>query len=306
MTAFIADRSIRLAVVVIGATLVTFVLLRSAGDPASVLLPVFATPEQRQELRESLGLDRSIPEQYLAYLAHAARGDLGESWKYRQPARDIVLSRFPATIELVGYGIATALLVGMLLGVVAATQAGRLTDGLFLIFALIARAVPQFWLGILLILWFALWLGWFPTSGRGTPKHLVMPVVTIALFFVAEFAMVLRAAMVEALESDYVRAAKSKGLPARLVVLRHALRNSLNPLVSVVGVNFGALLGGTVIVENVFAWPGLGRLAVEAVIQTDYPVLQATVLLLAISIALATTLLDLLYGILDPRVRRNA
>ncbi|MGH3004744.1 MAG: ABC transporter permease [Gaiellaceae bacterium] len=305
MGRFLVDRLLRLVFVVFGATLVAFVLLRLAGDPASVLLPIFASPEQRQELRQDLNLDDPLPLQFVGYMGQVLQGDLGESWKYRQPATDIVFQRFPATLELVGLGIGFALVVGLVLGVVAATRAGGALDGALISFSLVARAVPTFWLGTLLILFFAVNLAWLPTSGKGGWKSFVMPVATIALFFVAELAMVVRAAMIEALSSDYVRAAVAKGLPRRLVVLRHALRNSLNPLVSVVAVNFGALLGGTVIVEAVFAWPGIGLLAVQSVTQTDYPVLQAIVLLIAVTVAIVTTVSDVLYGILDPRIRKG-
>lgn len=291
-------------VVVFGATLVAFVLLRLAGDPASVLLGVFATPEQREALRAELNLDDPIPMQFLAYIGQVVQGDLGESWKFREPATDVVLDRFPATLELVGLGIGTALIVGIVLGVVAATRAGRALDGALMSFSLVARAIPTFWLGTLLILLFAVQLDWLPTSGKQEASAFVMPVVTIALFFIAEFAMVVRASMIEALSSDYVRAATAKGLPRRLVVQRHALRNSLNPLLSVVAVNFGALLGGTVIVEAVFSWPGVGLLAVQSVTQTDYPVLQAIVLLIALTVAIVTMVTDVLYGVLDPRIRR--
>jgi peptide/nickel transport system permease protein len=301
---FLVDRLLRLLTVVFGATLVAFMLLRLAGDPASVLLPVFATPEQRAALRTDLNLDQPIPLQFVGYVGQVLQGDLGESWKYREPATNVVFDRFPATLELVGLGLGTALVAGLVLGVVAATRAGRTLDSALMSFALIARAVPTFWLGTLFILFFGVRLQWLPTSGRSGPASLVLPVLTITLFFVAEFAMVVRASMIEALASDYVRAATAKGLPRRIVVLRHALRNSLNPIVSVVAVNFGALLGGTVIVEAVFAWPGVGLLAVESVTQTDYPVLQTIVLLIAVMVAVVTMVGDILYGVLDPRVRK--
>ena len=305
MRTFLIDRLIRFFVVVFGATLIAFTLLRLSGDPATVLLPVFATPQQRQQLREELGLNQPPPVQFLAYVSRVAQGDFGESWKYREPALGVVIDRFPATLELVGASLGLAVLVGVLLGVAASTRAGRARDAAVITFALVARAVPTFWLGTLFILLFSVNLGWLPTSGVGGPENFIMPVLTIALFFIAEFAMVVRASMVEALATDYVRAAMAKGLPRRLIVFRHALRNSLNPLVSVIAVNIGALLGGTVIVENVFAWPGIGRLAVEAVGNTDYPVLQTIVLLLAIMVGLVTMTADLLYGVLDPRIRRS-
>jgi len=301
----VVSRLGRLVVVIIGATLITFTLLRLAGDPASVLLPVFATPEQREELSETLGLDRSLPEQYISYLGQAATGNFGESWKYRQPAGEIVLSRYPATLELVGYGLAVALLAAVPLATFSARREGTLADGAVIGFSLGARAIPSFWLGTLFILVFSVHLGWLPTSGRGSPQQLIMPVATIALFFVAEFTMVLRSSLIDAMSTDYIRAARAKGLSRRLVMYRHAAVNSIGPLLTVVGVNFGALLGGTVIVENVFAWPGLGRLAVEAVGQTDYPIVQATVLLLAVTIAVVSMVIDLANSYIDPQVRRR-
>ncbi len=305
MLVFAAARLMRLGVVVLGATLITFILLRLAGDPTTVLLPVFATPEQRAQLAVSLGLDRSLPEQYFYYLARAAVGDFGESWKYRRPAGELIFDRFAATLELVAYGLGLALLVAVILAIYGARREGRLGDGIVIGFSLGARAVPAFWLGTLLILVFSVQLGWLPTSGRGSPSQLIMPVATIALFFIAEFTMVLRASLLEAYKADYVRAARAKGLSERQVTIRHAVRNSVGPLLAVVGVNFGSLLGGTVIVENVFAWPGLGRLAVEAVGQTDYPVIQGAVLVMAVTIAVVSMVFDVLHGLIDPRIRRR-
>jgi peptide/nickel transport system permease protein len=304
MLAFIADRLLRLALVVVGAVMIAFVLLRLSGDPASVLLPIFASPAQRAEFRQHFGLDHSLPVQFVDYSWRVLQGDMGQSWQYRQSAAHIVLDRFPNTLELAAVSMALALLVGILLGVAAAVRSGGFLDSATISLALVARAIPSFWLGTLLILFFSLKLHWLPTSGIGGLPHLVMPAVSIALVFVGEVAMVVRASMVEALVADYVRAALAKGLPTRIIVFRHALRNSLNPLISVVAVNFGILLGGTVIVENVFAWPGIGTLAIASVGSRDYPVLQATVLILAISVALVTTAADLLYGLVDPRIRR--
>jgi peptide/nickel transport system permease protein len=301
---FIADRLLRLVLVLVGAVLIAFALLRLSGDPASVLLPIFASPAQRAELRQHFGLDQSLPLQFVHYCWRVLQGDMGLSWQYRQSAAHIVLDRFPNTLELAAVSMALALVIGVLLGVLAAFRSGGFLDSSLISLALVARAVPSFWLGTLLILFFSLKLHLLPTSGIGGVSHLVMPTVSIALLFIGEIAIVVRASMVEALVADYVRAALAKGLPTRIIVFRHALRNSLNPLVSVVAVNFGILLGGTVIVENVFAWPGIGTLAVDSVGARDYPVLQAIVLILAISVAIVTTVADLLYGMLDPRIRR--
>lgn len=305
MLIFALDRFVRLAVVLFATSLVTFVLLRLAGDPASVLLPVFASPEDREALRQAYGLDRNILVQYLSYVGQVLQGNLGESWRYRRPSLGVVLERFPATIELVIGGLLVALLIAVPLALLSVRRAGGTLDSAILSSGLVARAIPNFWLGTLLILVFAVHRNWLPTSGAGTIRHMVLPIATIAFFFVAEFTMVLRASLLDALRSDYVRAATARGASRSVVLTRHGLRNSMNPLVSVVGVNFGALLGGTVVVENVFAWPGLGRLAVEAVAQTDFPVLQSAVLVLAATIAVVTMVADMLYGVLDPRIRRS-
>lgn len=304
MLNLVVDRFARFALVLLATSVVVFLLLRFAGDPGSVLLPAQASPEDRAALREAYGLDRNVIAQYGAYLWHAVQGDLGISWGYRRPAVEVVLERLPATLELVFGGLIVALAISIPLAMLAVRRAGGQLDAFIMSVGLVARAIPNFWFGTLLILLFSVRLGWFPTSGAGTVAHMVLPIATIAFFYVAEFTIVLRSSLLEALESDHIRAAAARGTPPRVVMLRHGLRNSLNPLVSVIGVNFGALLGGTVIVEAVFAWPGVGRLAVEAVTRTDFPVIQATVLILAAIIALGNMVTDLLYGVLDPRIRR--
>lgn len=306
MLTFVVGRLARFVLVLLATSAVVFTLLRLAGDPASVLLPVYATPGEREALRASYGLDEALPVQFAAYVGNAVRGDLGVSWGYRRPAMDVVLERLPATLELVVGGLLLALIASIPLALLAARRPHGRLDATILTLGLVTRAVPNFWMGTLLILIFSVWLGWLPTSGAGTLAHLVLPVLTIAFFFVAEFAMVLRAKLIDSLQSGYVLAARARGTSGRTIMLRHAMKNSLNPLVSVVGVNFGSLLGGTVIIEAVFGWPGLGRLAVEAVSRTDFPVLQAAVLVLAALIAAVNMATDVLYGVLDPRIRRSA
>jgi peptide/nickel transport system permease protein len=306
MKTFIADRLLRLFVVVIGAAIMAFVLLRLSGDPSTVLLPIFATPAERLQLRHQYGLDQPLPIQFLDYTFSIMHGNFGQSWQYREPALQVVLGRFPNTLELAGISMFAAVVFGMTLGIIGAARSGGLVDSLLTIVSLGARAIPSFWLGTIFILFFALKLGWFPTSGIGGLSHLVLPALTIAFLFIGEVATIVRASMVEALGTDYVRTALAKGLPMRTILLRHALRNALNPVISVVAVDFGLLLGGTVIVENVFAWPGIGTLAVQSVGATDYPVLQAIVLFLALSVALVSTVADIVYGFVDPRIRRAA
>jgi peptide/nickel transport system permease protein len=306
MKTFIADRLLRLFVVVIGAAIMAFVLLRLSGDPSTVLLPIFATPAERLQLRHQYGLDQPLPIQFLDYTFSIMHGNFGQSWQYREPALQVVLGRFPNTLELAGISMFAAVVFGMTLGIIGAARSGGLVDSLLTIVSLGARAIPSFWLGTIFILFFALKLGWFPTSGIGGLSHLVLPALTIAFLFIGEVATIVRASMVEALGTDYVRTALAKGLPMRTILLRHALRNALNPVISVVAVDFGLLLGGTVIVENVFAWPGIGTLAVQSVGATDYPVLQAIVLFLALSVAFVSTVADIVYGFVDPRIRRAA
>jgi peptide/nickel transport system permease protein len=304
MKTFIADRFLRLLVVVIGAAIMAFALLRLSGDPSTVLLPIFATPGERAQLRHQYGLDQPLPIQFVDYTFSILHGNFGQSWQYRQPALQVVLDRFPNTLELAGISMGVAVVIGVALGVIGAARSGGVIDSLLTTVSLVARAIPSFWLGTLFILFFSLKLRWLPTSGIGGLSHLVLPALTIAFLFIGEVAAVVRASMVEALHTDYVRAALAKGLPTRTILLRHALRNALNPVISVVAVDFGVLLGGTVIVENVFAWPGIGTLAVQSVGATDYPVLQAIVLLLALSVAVVSTAADIVYGLVDPRIRR--
>ena len=283
---------------------VVFVLLRLSGDPADVMLPADATAEHRERLRHAYGWDLPIPVQYVRFLGRAAQGDFGLSIYRRQPALEVVLERMPATFELAFLSMGLTLALGISLGVLTAVMQDTIVDYLAIGAAFVGQSMPSFWLGLMLMLLFAVGLRWLPTSGRVDAMSRVLPIITLSSVFVAEILMLVRQGMIETLVQDYVRTARAKGLGENAIRLRHALRNVLIPVVTLAGMNFGALLGGAVITESVFAWPGMGRLAIEAIYSRDFPVVQAVVLFLSISIVLANFVVDLVYGMLDPRIRR--
>ena len=304
MLVYLGGRLVRTLMVLLGLTLLVFVLLQLSGDPAAILAPATASAEDREAIREDFGLNDPLHEQYIRFLGNALTGDFGESWKYRQPALEMVLSRIPATAELALVALVIAVGIGGVLGILAAANRGRPVDVLGIGFSVVARAMPSFWLGLMLILLFAVILGWVPTSGRGTPLHLVLPAVTLAAAFLADILLLTRAGMLEVLDEEYVRTARAKGLSERLVHLRHALPNAALPVVSAIGLIFARLIGGAVVTETVFAWPGVGSIAVEGLAARDFPLVQASVIVLALAVALINLLTDLSYGLLDPRIRQ--
>ncbi len=323
MTLFIIRRLLALIPVLLGvSTVVFFILHLTPGDPAQMMLGDFATREAVEQLREEMGLNEPLYVQYGLFIAGIAQGDLGRSITQRQPVITLIGQRLPATAELALSAILIALIIGVTAGIIAATRKNGAVDYLVTVTSLVGVSAPVFYLGLLLILFFALQLGWFPASGRGPAllpalgqlftgdigpitqslKHLFLPALTLGLSFSALLARMTRATMLEVLELDFVRTARAKGLGARVVTLKHALRNAGIPLLTVIGLQFSALLGGSVLTETVFAWPGLGRLAVDAIFARDFPLVQGTVLTVAVIFVLVNLLIDALYGILDPRV----
>jgi peptide/nickel transport system permease protein len=240
--------------------------------------------------------------QYGRFAARALQGDLGMSLYHRVPALSLILERLPASLELAGAAMLIAIVVSVPLGVVSAVKRGSVWDVASMLGALFGLSMPHFWLGIMLILLFSVTLGWLPTSGRGSLAHIVMPAIALGLSLMAMFARLTRSVMLEVLNQDYVRTARAKGLAERLVIGKHALKNALIPLVTVAGMQFGFLIGGTVIIETVFAWPGVGRLVVQAIFSRDYPLVQAAVLVLAVIFVLVNLAVDLVYLYLDPRI----
>jgi ABC-type dipeptide/oligopeptide/nickel transport system permease component len=289
--------------VTLGVSILSFVFMHLSGDPVMLMLPPDATDKQIEEFRERMGFNDPIPLQYLRFLSSAVRGDFGTSLRHQQPAMGLVLERLPATLELAVAGMGLALLVAVPFGILSATRRGSVLDYLGMGGALLGLSMPNFWVGIIGILIFSVKLHLLPTAGRGTWAQLVLPGLALGSYLMALLARLTRSGMLEVIDQDYVRTARAKGLPERLIIWRHALMNALIPLVTVVGLQMGELLGGTVVIETVFAWPGVGRLILQAVFQRDYPVVQAAVLILAMIFVVANLLVDTAYRYLDPRIR---
>jgi peptide/nickel transport system permease protein len=311
---YLARRLLLLVPVLAGVSVVIFMVLHlSPGDPVEIMLGSQATHEDRTRLRAELGLDQPLHEQYVRWLGHVARGDLGRSLWMKRPVLDEVLGRFQATLVLTGTALLLSSLAGVALGVASATRPNSLLDRLSAVASLFGASMPTFWLGIVLMVVFALWLGWLPASGmyaaygggdlRDLLAHLVLPAVTLAAASVTIIARLTRATMLETLGQDYIRTARAKGVVERAVVLRHGLKNALIPIVTVVGVQAGYLLGGAVLTETVFAWPGVGTLMVQGILARDFPLVQGCVLVVALSFVLVNLAVDLLYAWLDPRIR---
>lgn len=293
--------------VIWGAATLIFVIIRVApGNPAAVLLGPDAQPDQIARLRAELGLDQPILVQYGHYLLDTVRLDFGDSYRLKMPAIEAVLERLPATIELTLTSTTLAVVVGLTLGIIAGMRPDTLLDRVVSSLTTMLQSFPTFWIGIMLILIFALWLRLTPSAGTGTPLHMVLPAVTLAFPFVAIVARVTRSSLVENMSEPYLDTAYAKGLTRGQAVLGHALKNSLIPVITVIGLHIGALLGGAVVVENVFAWPGLGTLMVEAVGNRDYTVVQAATLIVAGLIVVINLATDLVYRILDPRIRSGS
>jgi ABC-type dipeptide/oligopeptide/nickel transport system permease component len=304
MGAYIRRRLIQSVVVVWGVSVLVFFLLRLApGDPVTLLLVESATPEQIAEAKAKWGLDQPIPVQYAVFLGRALRGDLGDSLFFQEPAIEVLVERMPATLQLSAAALLFSLGVAIPIGMLSALKRDTFWDYLGTGLAMLGQAIPPYWLGIMLILVFSVALGWFPTSGRGTLGHLVLPAITLGSVLMALVTRLVRSGMLDVLSEDYVRTARAKGLRERVVIMRHALRNILIPLVTVVGLQLGALFGGAVITESIFAWPGVGRLALQSINARDYPMVQAAVLVISVVYVFLNLAVDLLYVYLDPRIR---
>jgi len=292
------------ALVVLGVCTLVFLLIHLVpGDPVEAMLGEGARPADRAALTAALGLDRPLGEQYLSYLARLSRLDLGQSFVYQRPVADLLAERLPATLTLAAVALGLALLLAVPLGVLAACRRGLALDGAAMGFSLLGSSIPNFWLGPLLILVFSLWLGWTPVSGREGPASLILPALTLGTSLAAILARMVRSSVLEVLGEDYIRTARAKGLSPAAVLWGHALRNAWLPVLTLVGLQLGGLLGGAVITETVFAWPGVGSLLVEAIQGRDYPVVQGCVLLISLAYVLVNTGTDLVYAWVDPRIR---
>lgn len=305
MLTFLASRALYTLVVVWGVSIAVFLLIRLGGDPTALFLPPEANAEEIARMREALGFDRPYLVQYVDFLLRALRGDFGFSLRQQQPAMDLVLDRLPATLELGAVALVLSLVIGIPLGLVSAIHRGSSIDRVAMLISLFGQSFPAFWLAIMMILLLSETLAVLPPSGRGGLEHLVMPGPVLAAFSTAIITRLLRSSMIEVLQTDYIRTARSKGLRPRTVIFRHALRNAAIPTLTVVGLQVGALLGGAVITEEVFAYPGVGRLAVQAIAQRDFAVVQAFVIFSAVLIVSINLLIDAVYVWLDPRLRRR-
>jgi len=300
---YVARRLLDCLTVLIGVSFISFALLFLTGDPTYLLVPENFSRAQIAEFRHLAGFDRPWYVQYADFLRHAASGDFGLSLRSHLPAMPLVVERLPATFELAINAMVLSLVVTLPLGVMAATHRRTLIDSLCMAGGLLGQSTPTFWLGLLLILTFGVDLRWLPVSGRGGLSHLVLPTVTLAMYTMGRNARVVRASMLDVLGNEYLRTARAKGLSEFSVTYRHALRNALLPIVTIAGLDFGVLLGGAIITETVFAWPGLGRLVVNAIYQKDFPIVEAAVITIATVFVTLNLLIDVAYAYLDPRIR---
>jgi len=300
---FLAHRLFRALIALWLVSTVVFVVMRLSGDPVPLLLPPDAPTSEIMRVRHDLGLDQPLPIQYGVFLGNLARGDFGRSIHFREPAFSVVRGYLLATLELGLTAFVFATLVAVPIGLLSAMKRNTVIDHVAMGVALVGQAAPTFFLGILFILLLALKADLFPTSGRGDWRHLVLPALTLGAFTMASIARLTRSAVLEVLRADYIRTARGKGVGEALVVAKHTLKNAAIPIVTITGLQFGTLLGGAVVTETVFSWPGIGRLAVESIRNRDYPVVQCTVFLAAVMFIVINFAIDLVYGFLDPRVR---
>jgi peptide/nickel transport system permease protein len=303
MTAYVVNRLLLSAVSLFGVLVVIFLLIRVSGDPAVLLAGPDARPEDVERTRESLGLDDPLPVQFGRFMMDAIRLDFGTSFHWREPALPLVIDRVWPTLQVALGAIIVSLILGIPIGVFAALRRGTVWDSGSRLFALAGQAMPTYWLGLMLILLFSVRWQIFPTSGTGSWKHIVLPAVTLGWFSTAATVRMLRSSMIEVLGQDYVRTARAKGLKGSVVVWTHAFRNAAIPVVTLLGLQISTLISGSAIVETIFAIPGIGLMAVQAVYARDYPVVQSVVFLSSVILIVSNLLVDLLYGIIDPRIR---
>ncbi len=306
MSGYLLQRAWGAVLVLFAVSLLSFVLIFLSGDPVAVLVPLNARAEDMANIRRQYSLDQSIPVQYVLFLERVAQGDLGESFRYRTPALGLVLGRLPTTLLLAAASVVVSTLISVPLGVLAATRKGGVADAIATAGSLLAISMPSFWLGVILILLFAGALRVLPASGAGTWQQLILPTITISAFSIGLLTRLVRRAVGDTLRQPFVTTARAKGLDEQAIAWRHVVRNSAIPIVTVMGLQLGALVGGSVVVETVFAWPGVGWLMIQAIEARDLPVIRAAVLVLAVFIVTINLVVDVLYTLLDPRIRLEA
>jgi peptide/nickel transport system permease protein len=303
MKGYVLGRLISGAIVVFLALTAVFFMLRLSGDPVLLFAPMDTARTDLDEIRERMGFNDPLAVQYGRFMSDAFQGDFGDSTRERRPAMDVVVERLPATLQLGGAALLISIVVGLPLGILSATRHGSVWDKLSRVISVAGQAIPGFWLGLLLILFFSVQLNWLPTSGRGGFQHMILPSVTLAALSTARYARLTRSTMLDVLGQDYIRTAKAKGLAGQIILWRHALKNASISLITMTGLEIGRLIEGAVIVEQVFAWPGMGRVTVQALLNRDFAVVMASVVLFAIMYTVANLLADLAYGWANPQVR---
>lgn len=304
MARYILRRLLQSIFVLLGVSLIVFVLVQLSGDPVLQMLAGTAASEaDLQSLRQELGYNDPAWMQFARYLGGVVQGDMGDSLRFKRPALDLVLDRLPATGQLAIAALIVALVIGVPVGIISAVRRNSIWDHFGMILVLVGQSIPLFWLGLMLVLFFSVQLRWFPSGSAGTWKHLVLPTITLSAYPMARIARLMRSSMLDVLNEDYIRTARAKGLHDQRVLIVHALRNAALPVVTVVGLMFGSLMGGAVITESIFAWPGVGLLTVQAIQNRDFTLVQASVLVVAVVFIAVNLLVDLFYVYLDPRIR---
>jgi ABC-type dipeptide/oligopeptide/nickel transport system permease component len=304
---FLLRRGGQALLVIFGVACVTFFVLRLVpGDPARLMVPPGSSEEVVQAIRAQLGTDRPLLEQFWIYITGLLQGDLGTSFRYERPVLDLVAAHFPATLALGGASMMVSILIAVPLGIAAAANPGRLIDRLVLVLAMAGQSLPNFWIGVMLVLLFSIQLKWLPAIGNESPQSYILPVITLSAVLVATLVRTVRQSMLEALAEDYVRTARAKGVPWRRILFVHALKNAAIPLITIIGLQIGFVLGGAFVVELIFNWPGVGLLALQAISTRDFPVVQGVVMLVAVVFVAANLLVDIAYAYLNPRVRLGA
>ena len=303
MQRFIIRRLFVSLVVLLVVSVIIFAMSRAAGDPRHIFLDDYATQEDWDHLTAGLGLDKPYYQQYLIFLGNALRGDLGDSFPQSRPVVEIILERLPATLQLGVTAFLFSVVVGLPLGVLSAVRRGSLLDTAAKLMALVGQSAPVFWLGLMLMFFLSVKLNVLPSFGRREAASIILPAVTLGWFFVAANLRLVRSGMLDVLDSEYIKLARAKGVSSRMVVWKHALRNALIPVITYAGVTLGGLVTGSVVVESVFAWPGLGKLAIDSLFGNDYPVLQGVVIVFTLMYVLASLMVDLVYAYVDPRIR---
>lgn len=303
MLRYMLKRIAQSVIVLLGITLVVFIMLNLTGDPLDFILPPGTAPEVYEQYEKELGYDQPIMVQYGRFLRNALKGDFGESHYYKKPAMEVVLARIPATLELALTALALSILIGIPLGILAAIKRGSPTDVGIRVFSLLGQCTPIFWLGMMLMLVFSVWLKWLPTYGKGTLKNLILPAVALSAYSCASITRLVRSGMIDVLGQEYITVARAKGVKETLVVMKHAFKNSLSSVLTILGLQLASLLSGSLVTETVFSWPGIGRLLQQSVLNRDFTVVEAVVLLIACTFVVVNLLVDLLYAIINPRIK---